>query len=60
LVLSLLVLVGALRNDSNQIKKLGGFVSKKALKITDISVDVSFASSLMDNVFVIVVSKSTR
>ena len=56
----LLVLVGAHRNDSDQIKELCRFVPKKALKIANKSVDVSLPRGLMDDVLVIVVSKSTR
>ena len=54
----LLVLISTLRDDPDQVEELGWFVSKETLKITDEPVDISLASSFVDNILVIIISKA--
>ena len=56
----LLVLIGGLRHDADQVEEVVRFVSKNTLEITDESVDVSLARCLVDDVLVIIVSETTR
>ena len=56
----LLVLIGGLRHDADQVEEVVRFVSKETLEVTDESVDVSLARCLVDNVLVIIVSETAR
>ena len=56
----LLVLIGGLRHDADQVEEVVRFVSKETLEVTDESVDVSLARCLVDDVLVIIVSETSR
>ena len=49
-----------LRNHSNPVEELGWSLAQDVLHITHESVHVSLASSLLDDVLVIVVSQASR
>ena len=51
----LLVLISTLRDYADEVEELCRFVSKETLKITDKPVDISLASSFVDNILVIVI-----
>lgn len=53
-----LVLIGTLRHDTDQVEEVVRLVAQQVLQVAHESVHVSLASSLMDNVFVVVISKS--